>query len=1359
MAINGKPLGDMVISLSLDGTNFGNTLDSINRQVKMAESTMKANMKILGRAGKSYDGLSTKAKDYERVIETQKKKVEELSRRHKESSDAIGEDADATMKLAEQVNNATGKLGAYENGLADIKKQMGQMSGGADTLAGKLDSVGTKLEDIGKKASAFGDTLSKRVTLPLMALFGGGVKNIIDFDSAKASVKKTVDMTEEEYEKLFSTIVDKSKNMPISAPDYSELVAEAGQLNISNDKLIDFTDTVVKLDVATDINKDEGATMLAQYANIVNMDKEKYSNLASAIVWAGNNSATSEKPVMDLMMRLAGQSSQIGLSEADMVGLSTAMSASGINAEAGGSAMSNIMKKMQVAVDMGGDQLNGFANVAGMSAESFAEAFKADPMSAIQAFIDGLSKASANGENLTLMLKDLGITGIRESDVLLRLAGNNDLLRDAVVGTNEAYAENTALGEEADVRFESLASRIETLKNRFMDFTRQIASYVMPHVEKFMDWTEGLMKKFDGLDEKTKENIVTFGLFAMALGPVLKVVGLILSPVGTLIKNTPKFLGFFKAGESGVSGFGKAFKLMTGPIGITIGIVLALIATFVILYKKSETFRNLVDSIVEKIKLVVEVIKIFGQAIIDLFKGDTEGGTKLLKKLGLNEDQIAKITGAVDSIKKTLSDLWDAVKQVFKGIGDVFMGLLKGDFTRFWKGVKNIFSGGVKFVWTLMRDSFVGKIVASIVGMVKDIPTKIKDMFKNIVKGIVNGSRDAVSDMNKFKNNMIQKAVDMKDGMIKKLKELVNWVKDMPKKMGDGLVKGTKALKDSAKKMGNGLIGGVEWAVNKAVGGVNWVLDKVGAKARVSKWKAPKFAKGTPKGGHKGGLAHIGDGGMHELVVLPGGKSFMSPKTDTLVNLPQGTEVVSGPKTKTLFGGNVPKFAKGSGGFFDDMITGAKDSFNKVKDWTVGIWDWVKDKASIKKLLLGQIGDKLPSQFTGGITQDVMKGGIHTIAEGAKDWLFGQAQDMMGGSDVSDSVDGQTGVYAYLANFARQVAKKFNMQITSGYRQGSLNEVGQLDDHGKRQAIDIARPDNDYGIYKKAGDYITGNPFVKYVIANNRWSQASNGWKWQDYPYGGHADHIHISGVEPSKGGNSGGSSRWSGQLASALKANGLPSSPEYMNAWLRQIQSESGGNPNAVQHGYTDINTLTGNLARGLLQVIPPTFQAHKHKGHDNIMNPMDNMLSAIAYAKSRYGAKGMLQVIGNGHGYENGGLVEFDQLTRVGEGNRPEMIIPLSRQKRSRGLQLLNQASTIMGVGSKVGNQEQEKNQLAQLTALLGATLEQNKLLQEQNQHLQKIYEKDTSVVIGDKDIHESNKRYGDKENFKLNIARGSL
>lgn len=166
---------------------------------------------------------------------------------------------------------------------------------------------------------------------------------------------------------------------------------------------------------------------------------------------------------------------------------------------------------------------------------------------------------------------------------------------------------------------------------------------------------------------------------------------------------------------------------------------------------------------------------------------------------------------------------------------------------------------------------------------------------------------------------------------------------------------------------------------------------------------------------------------------------------------------------------------------------------------------------------------------------------------------------------------------------------------------------------------------------------------------------------------------------------------RWKDQVVSALKANGLSISDGMVNKVLRQIATESGGNEKAVQGGYTDINTITGDLAKGLMQTISATFNAYKFPGHGNIFNGYDNLLAALNYAKHRYGSD--LSFLGQGHGYENGGIVSTHGLYEVAERNMPEIIIPLDPAKKMRANDLLEQANARIN-----GNRNSGQAQIVQ-------------------------------------------------------------
>lgn len=193
-------------------------------------------------------------------------------------------------------------------------------------------------------------------------------------------------------------------------------------------------------------------------------------------------------------------------------------------------------------------------------------------------------------------------------------------------------------------------------------------------------------------------------------------------------------------------------------------------------------------------------------------------------------------------------------------------------------------------------------------------------------------------------------------------------------------------------------------------------------------------------------------------------------------------------------------------------------------------------------------------------------------------------------------------------------------------------------------------------------------------------------------------------GSDTPKNGN------WAPVVKKALRKNGLPDSEAYVNAWLKQIQTESGGNPKAVQGNIGDINNATGDLAKGLVQTISATFNAYKFPGHGNIFNGYDNLLAGIAYAKAKYGASGMLSVIGHGHGYANGGIATTPSI--FGEAGA-EMAIPLDTMKSTRAWQLMKQVVDYYAGSSNQSTQVVNQTDLTPLEKRFDEALAQNRQL----------------------------------------------
>ena len=566
----GTPLGQMYIELGLDVSKFNPSLTSAKNAVKYFQNNVKALDSTLKNNGKSTELLKAKYKSLGQAIEAQKKVLDQM----KQNFDKLDPGSAKFDKAAADIERENAKLSAMEGQLYKVEQAL-KAVGRENSFFGKMENFGKNLvksgdniQKFGKKVSDFGGTLTKGVTAPLIASAGFAVKAAVDYESAFAGVRKTVDATEGEYKKMSNAIREASKTMPASAADIARVAEAAGQLGIKKENIVDFSKTMIDLGESTNLTADEAATAMARFANITQMPQSEFRRLGSTIVDLGNNFATTESEILEMGLRLAGTGHLVGLTEPQILAVATAMSSVGINAEAGGSSFSRVMQKINTQVLSGGKKLELFAKVSGMSAQNFAHEWKTEPQIALLAFLDGLKKVKQSGGDVTQTLKELGIKSTQEVDTMQRMAGAGDLLSRALKTANGAWKENTALTNEAKKRYETTESQLKIFKNQITDLAIEFGGPLLkamnsglqaakPWIQKLAD----MAKAFSEMSESQQQNIIKWGLLAAGAGPALSILGKGIGVIGGITKG----IGFLTQGigkvGGGLSVLGKTFEL------------------------------------------------------------------------------------------------------------------------------------------------------------------------------------------------------------------------------------------------------------------------------------------------------------------------------------------------------------------------------------------------------------------------------------------------------------------------------------------------------------------------------------------------------------------------------------------------------------------------------------------------------------------------------------------------------------------------------------------------------------------------------------------------------------------------------
>lgn len=450
-------------------------------------------------------------------------------------------DAELTVRISGDTGDLESAIGRVESQLSRLER-----SGGSNVGAGmerNFKTAADRLEQTAKQWKNLGegvDTLTKPFQVAGVAMAAGAVasaKFAIDFENNFANVRKTVDGTDEQLNKIKQDIIDMTtvginghSAIPQTTAELTELAAAGGQLGIQTENISSFTETMAMMGSATNLAGEEGAKTLARFMNVANVSQGEVQNLGSSIVDLGNHFATTEAEIAAMAQRMGATGTAVGISAQDVLAYSTALSSLGVEAEAGGSSISRIWMDIQTQVSTGGELLGEFAKVSGKTTKEFAEGWKNDASGTFKDFVDGLSKS----KDLVGTLKNLGFDNIRDLQALQKLAGPQgiQLLNDALQRSNNAWSENTALVNEFENKAGTTASQIQIMKNNLVEAGRSLGETFLPTINNGVTDIKNFAQGIANMSDGQKQALITTGKWVIGLGAAGKATSGVIKGIG-----------------------------------------------------------------------------------------------------------------------------------------------------------------------------------------------------------------------------------------------------------------------------------------------------------------------------------------------------------------------------------------------------------------------------------------------------------------------------------------------------------------------------------------------------------------------------------------------------------------------------------------------------------------------------------------------------------------------------------------------------------------------------------------------------------------------------------------------------------
>ena len=733
-----------------------------------------------------------------------------------------------------------------------------------EKLQKQANKVGDFSKNLGAGVEKIGRSLTKGLTIPIGVAFTAAGKNFAEFEQGLVGVGKTTGLAGNDLKDFGDEISKMSSAIPASTTDLLQLAETAGQLGIHGKKdLLEFTKVMAEMGSATNLAGEEGAKSLARFANIMGLDVgQNIRQVGNAVVRLGNNFATSEGEIMEMAKRLSASGRLVGVTTPGVLALATAMSSVGINAEAGGTAMSTIMKKigdyavgnkgrieelnkklsetdytiedLYDLIDMGGDGVNDMlygvatkigmtkkelkstviaaaegekkltrlAEVSGMSAEEFSAAWSKDPAMAIQAFMKGLDNLQQSGGDMSQVLDELGIKGIRETNAVKSLAQNHELLADAIMQSNDAYMYGNDLAEEAAQAWESLGSKLKMFVSTIGNIARDIFSIIAPALKEFISRLNDIARKWYELSDATKESV---GQIVLKVGALLAAIGPLFLVGGKIIQTMSPVIGVLSQVGNAFSGFtGLVNPLMDGfakKVGLAMAISGNKLAGFAPMVTKSIDLAN----IAMKALFPAAVI---GMALAGLGILYSKFGEQIDQLLAIARDKGPEIIiNLANGISQRISDLVAKGAEMISKLAEAIAANLPAILTAgtnivisLVQGVGNnadkLIASAVKIIGSLLQGiaqnlprllaaglELVGKLV---MGIAQNLPLIIESAGKAIVS-FIQGLSDSTP---KITSGGIQIIVELVKAIIMSIPKVIEAGIKIVIALGQAILKG-----------------------------------------------------------------------------------------------------------------------------------------------------------------------------------------------------------------------------------------------------------------------------------------------------------------------------------------------------------------------------------------------------------------------------------------------------------------------------------------------------------------------------------------------------------------------------------------
>lgn len=641
-------------------------LKEVNQEIKSGSAVLEENMKKLDDSISTLDASAKKnessfklmksqwdkntssakkLKDEQKYLteqgETYQKKVSLVKEELKMLENAEGDNKKAIEEKKAALNEAEASLNEYKSRLKEVNEQLkfGKAS---------IEEYTEKVQKAGEKVKNAGSGMTKTVTAPILAAGAASAKMAMDFEDSMAKVSTIADATEVPMDEMQKAILNLSNQTGISSEEIAQNIYDSISAGQKTGDAVNFVSNSTKLAKAGFADAGAALDVLTTIMNAYGLKASEVTNVSDMLIQTQNLGKTTVADLASSMGKVIPTANAYGVSLDELCAGYAIMTANG------------------VATAESTTYMNGMLNELGKSGTTVSETLKEKTGKTFKELMD-------SGMSLSDVLKIISDAATENNKSFGDMWSSSEagkagmiLLGDSAENfngvleqmQNSAGATNTAF-EKLDTNSTKIKKATNELKNDAIDLGTTLMEELAPIIENIAEKISQFTEWFNGLSESEKQMIIQIGLIVAAIGPLLIV-------LGTVVSSGAKIIGGIPVIAKGLSGlFG---IIAANPV---LAIITAIVIAVFTLWTTCDEFR---EGVLEGIDILKTVLTAGYDFCVELGE----------EKLGRIQDAYEKYGGGITGI---LAASWQTWKEIWSTGFDVIDKLTGGKLT----GVKNKF--------------------------------------------------------------------------------------------------------------------------------------------------------------------------------------------------------------------------------------------------------------------------------------------------------------------------------------------------------------------------------------------------------------------------------------------------------------------------------------------------------------------------------------------------------------------------------------------------------------------------------------------------------------------------------------------